>query len=179
MTRVADLRRASLEQIEAVYGLTIQFTAELAIGAVSRFGACYSTYLEEIGSPVRRWVQPKVPEAHWGHGRFNTERGDDMWNTPAPLAFRKAVRDCYLVGECYKDLKNILATEDELMSYNQRKQDPNDAWENVFAGSPPLPAEPAHHDHRKGVDGQNGDGDRTTQEQEPSGQGDDDIAHQI
>ena len=45
--------------------------------------------------------------------------------------------------------------------------------------SPHQPAEPAHHDHREDVEEQNGDGDQLTQEQEPSGQGDDDIANQL
>jgi hypothetical protein len=37
------------------------------------------------------------------------------WDTaPEILAFRKAARDCYLAGEAYRELKDILATEDEL-----------------------------------------------------------------
>jgi hypothetical protein len=36
------------------------------------------------------------------------------WNTPEIIAFRAAARACFLAGESYSELKDILATEDEL-----------------------------------------------------------------
>jgi hypothetical protein len=89
----------------------------------------------------------------------NTLRMDDSLDSTEIVALRKAIRAFLLAGEGYKELKNILATEDELTPYAQRKQDPNDTWEKVFGGHGQLPAESAHHDHREGVDEQNGGGD--------------------
>jgi hypothetical protein len=44
---------------------------------------------------------------------------------------------------------------------------------------PHQPAEPAHHDHGENIDEHNRNGDQLTQEQDPSGQNDDDIANQV
>lgn len=38
----------------------------------------------------------------------------DPWITPELIAFRKAARACFLSGESYRELKDILSTEDEL-----------------------------------------------------------------
>ena len=38
----------------------------------------------------------------------------DRWNTAEITAFRQAAKACFLAGESYRELKDILATEDEL-----------------------------------------------------------------
>jgi hypothetical protein len=52
---------------------------------------------------------------------------DAPWiNTPELVAFRAAAKACYLAGEDYKTLKEIIATEDELTPLEMRKIDPDD-----------------------------------------------------
>jgi hypothetical protein len=50
------------------------------------------------------------------------------WDTPELIAFREAARACYRAGECYRELKDILATEDELVPPDQRRIDPEDVF---------------------------------------------------
>ncbi len=39
---------------------------------------------------------------------------DDEWDTPELIAFRAAAQACLEAGETYRELRDILATEDEL-----------------------------------------------------------------
>lgn len=58
--------------------------------------------------------------------------GDVLWDGPELLAFAQAARACYLAGSGYDDLKDILATVDELTPAEMRQSDLNDTFENVF-----------------------------------------------
>jgi hypothetical protein len=46
----------------------------------------------------------------------------DPRNTPEIVAFRAVVRACFRAGESYRELKDTLATEDELDDIERRKQ---------------------------------------------------------
>jgi hypothetical protein len=58
--------------------------------------------------------------------------GDVMWDNPELVAFAQAARACYLAGNGYDHLKNILATVDELTPAEHRYSDPDDTFEKVF-----------------------------------------------
>lgn len=64
---------------------------------------------------------------------------EDRWNTPELVAFREAAHACYLAGEDYKTLKNIIATEDELTPLEQRKIDPANTVAAYFNAMKPPP----------------------------------------
>jgi hypothetical protein len=44
----------------------------------------------------------------------------DSWSAPEIIAFRAAARACYLAGRSYRELKDMLATEDELTPIDKR-----------------------------------------------------------
>jgi hypothetical protein len=63
--------------------------------------------------------------------------GHVFWDTPELVSFMQAARACYIAGEDYDTLKDIIATVDELTPAEMRYQDPLDTWENVFGRAKP------------------------------------------
>jgi hypothetical protein len=55
-----------------------------------------------------------------------------LWTTPERATFAAAARACYLTGESYSGLKDILATVDEMTPLETRYVDPDDTFEKVF-----------------------------------------------
>ena len=51
-------------------------------------------------------------------------------NSPEMLAFRAAAKACYLAGATYKELKELVATEDELTPLSERARYADDAAED-------------------------------------------------
>ena len=51
--------------------------------------------------------------------------------------FQGRGQSLHLAGESYSELKDILATEDELTPVELRYKDPSDTWEIVFGRSKP------------------------------------------
>ena len=47
----------------------------------------------------------------------------DPWATTDIVAFRQAAKACFLAGESYRELKDILATEEELYKEQRERGD--------------------------------------------------------
>ena len=56
----------------------------------------------------------------------------DPWSTPQLLAFRAAARACLEAGEKFRELKDILATEEFLLEQEREKLSA-EAWQSDFA----------------------------------------------
>ena len=87
---------------------------------------------------IRGIDSPPISKPHCGVSDL-PKKIDDPWKTPEILAFRAAAKACFLAGTSYRELKDVLATEDELTPISERMCDPLDPWDN----RPKLP--PALH----------------------------------
>ena len=69
--------------------------------------------------------------------------GHILCDSPELVRFMEAAKACYMAGECFKDLRDIVPCADGMVPDEMRYHDPRDTYENVFGRARPVkPASP-------------------------------------